>query len=401
MTSTPDYKLVQFNSIRTCSRSDCDKEPITPCPECQVCYHCSKECYELDYKTKHELLCPQLKKYYQHSMKILPRLIKEHKLVQINELIHSTPELLKLMQQRKAWVHFMVPIVFDFGKDEINERHAIIGIEHVPGICFSPPPGLKILNKRVFLGPQAFPFELISPSAVPIVIRIAGVLEGSSEISARLSLLAGQPIHSFARSLAFFIEFSKASLLQRIPNIGRVMSLPTEKKIKIFTLQAPLSGCDNPRCEHFEKLSVAKPKICSRCRSTKYCNEACQREAWSLHKQFCSDQALKDEVIEARMNFVRSKIQSLELKAVDDKYYFLKLNPFYTDSTIIQIDMEKVKTSLQLRDVKELSSSSQGGMIMEYLNKSVILNLNYSPYEGKERHGGKREKDLWFIFPTQ
>ncbi|KZP31443.1 hypothetical protein FIBSPDRAFT_1037438 [Athelia psychrophila] len=50
-----------------------------------------------------------------------------------------------------------------------------------------------------------------------------------------------------------------------------------------------LHDCSNPTCKF--ALTVQKvnsPKNCSRCRSARYCDTACQKAHWPAHKEFCN-----------------------------------------------------------------------------------------------------------------
>lgn len=104
-----------FNSLVTCSAIGCDKVAWSRCSACRVCYYCSPECQDRDYKQKHGALCKALGAYFigtaHHVVAyangatsvILP-------VKQLIAIAKSNKDLLDLFRQRLMWFEIVWPL---------------------------------------------------------------------------------------------------------------------------------------------------------------------------------------------------------------------------------------------------------------------------------------------------
>src|SRR5581483_1667877 len=210
--SIPEVSVTQFNSLVTCSFGGCSNVARGPCPLCNVCYYCSKDCQDKDWNEKHEVLCLRLKNYHENSIKLLPYIMKSSNIQSINAWLHTYPDLLKLMKERKAWLEVIVSYEMPEASvtnqvraclNNMNECPKMVHICHLPNVDVKLPKEVPQTfgSNRLVICPKDIQgrsdtfFQMIQDdkqTSVIIFINIAGIIHLNPSDSSRMGKLTAK-----------------------------------------------------------------------------------------------------------------------------------------------------------------------------------------------------------------
>jgi hypothetical protein len=116
------YTFRQFNSLSTCSNTDCAKLATRKCSRCHVCFYCSESCQRADWTFKHKYLCTELTVYYNATRKAVVNANYDFIQKTVAWII-SKPAIHELFKKRQMWLQCLVAPNPDYSLPKIDTLH--------------------------------------------------------------------------------------------------------------------------------------------------------------------------------------------------------------------------------------------------------------------------------------